>query len=78
MAVEDEPQAAAAAAANGGGGIEEELAVVRRLCFAAESPRELRRAVEVRAFLDFIVCVCVHVYMIIMKPKGYAIGASGQ
>lgn len=28
--------------------VDEELGVVRRLCFAAESPRELRRVIQVR------------------------------
>lgn len=56
MAVEDDPQQAASGAAGGGnGGIVEEVAVVQRLCFAAESPRELRRAIQVR--------VCMHVCM---------------
>lgn len=54
MAVEDDPQAAAGATGGGNGGIEEELAVVRRLCFAADSPRGLRRTVQVR-----LVDVCV-------------------
>lgn len=48
MAVEDDAQVAAGAVGDSNGGIEEELAVVRRLCYAAESPRELRRAVQVR------------------------------
>ena len=64
MAVEDDAQAAGGAVGDSNGGIEEELAVVRRLCYAAESPRELRRAVQVR-----LGCVCV-VILGLLKGRG--------